>query len=185
MELKSDNPKALQTLNLRLKELSSKVGKVGWFESAKYEDGTPVAYVATIQEFGSPARSIPPRPFMRPAIIEHQKEWEKVAADGAKAILEGKSNVDNVMTAITSVAESQVYKNIVNLLEPKLSPLTLAIRKYKLLNPGVKITGRLVGEIAAKLKAGEIDTSGVSTKPLNDTGLMLATLTSVVEDANT
>lgn len=26
--------------------------KVGWFEGAKYEDGTPVAYVASIQEFG-------------------------------------------------------------------------------------------------------------------------------------
>ena len=27
--------------------------KVGWGESAKYEDGTPVAYVAAIQEYGS------------------------------------------------------------------------------------------------------------------------------------
>ncbi len=26
--------------------------RIGWFESARYEDGTPVAYVATIQEFG-------------------------------------------------------------------------------------------------------------------------------------
>lgn len=27
--------------------------KVGWFEGSKYEDGTPVAYVAAIQELGS------------------------------------------------------------------------------------------------------------------------------------
>ncbi len=37
--------------------------QVGWFESAKYDDGTPVAGVAAIQEFGSAKNRIPPRPF--------------------------------------------------------------------------------------------------------------------------
>jgi hypothetical protein len=31
---------------------ANREAKVGWFSSDKYEDGTPVAYVAAIQEFG-------------------------------------------------------------------------------------------------------------------------------------
>ena len=52
--------------------------RVGIFESAKYEDGTPVAAVAFWNEYGT-AR-IPPRPFFRNTIAEHKDEWPKQAA---------------------------------------------------------------------------------------------------------
>lgn len=185
MEVQRENPKALEVFKLRLKELESKIGKVGWFSTSKYPDtGESVAYVAAIQELGSPERSIPPRPFMRPAVIENKNKWERIAADGANNILAGKTTSQEVMETLTFVAENDVRKNIATLTEPALSPLTLAIRKYKKLNPGIKITGGLVGEIAGKLKNGEIDTSGVSTKPLVDSRVMISELSSVVENAN-
>lgn len=53
VEIKRKNPGAFETLRSRIKELDGKVAKAGWFESSKYEDGTPVAYVASIQEFGA------------------------------------------------------------------------------------------------------------------------------------
>lgn len=49
-----------------IKGLDGLEGKTGWFETARYPDGTAVAYVATIHEFGTPR--IPARPFMRPAV---------------------------------------------------------------------------------------------------------------------
>lgn len=51
-----------------LKELSGKVGsggkvRVGFLENAKYPDGTPVALVAAVNNWGAPAAGVPPRPF--------------------------------------------------------------------------------------------------------------------------
>jgi len=34
------------------KDLKAREARVGWFPGAKYEDGTSVAYIATVQEFG-------------------------------------------------------------------------------------------------------------------------------------
>ena len=73
----------LKTIELRLKELGSKQGKVGWMEGDKYPDGESIAYVASIQEFGSEKGKIPPRPFMRPAVIENENKWRELAKDGA------------------------------------------------------------------------------------------------------
>jgi hypothetical protein len=48
--------------------------QVGFMENADpYPDGTPVALVAAVQEFGSPSNGIPPRPFMRPAVAERSR----------------------------------------------------------------------------------------------------------------
>jgi len=41
--------------------------EVGFFEDAAYDDGTPVAHVAAIQEFGYAEGGIPERPFFRMA----------------------------------------------------------------------------------------------------------------------
>lgn len=183
MEIKRSNPKVFQQLDLKIKELQSKQAKIGWFEASKYPDGTPVAYVAAIQEMGAPGKSIPPRPTMRPAAIETEKKVRELAAQGAKAILSGSQTADTVMEGIASTVQSQISKNIATLTEPPLSPITLGARKYR--QQGKTVTGKTIGEIATLLKAGKLDLTGVSTKPLEDTGLLSATLTSVVEDATT
>src|ERR1700761_5955410 len=51
--LKRQNPKAFEQLSVKLKELDGLELRVGWFESPRYEDGTPVAGVAAVQEFGA------------------------------------------------------------------------------------------------------------------------------------
>lgn len=47
--------------------------EVGFFETAKYPNGTHVAQVARIQEFGT--LKIPTRPFFRRAIINNMNKW--------------------------------------------------------------------------------------------------------------
>lgn len=47
------NPKAFAEIANRLKSLDGTSAKAGWFETSKYENGTPVAYVAAIQEYGA------------------------------------------------------------------------------------------------------------------------------------
>ena len=63
--VKHSNPNAFKNLEVNLAQLGNSEAKVGWFENAKYSDGTPVAYIASIQEFGYPEGNIPPRLGMR------------------------------------------------------------------------------------------------------------------------
>jgi len=179
-QVKQSNPNWAKDFEQRLDELDKFNAKVGWFESAKYPEGTPVAYVAAIQEYGS--GPIPPRPFMRPTMDKKQNEWKQVAGHAAKQILDGKMDAKQGMALLATTAEADIAETISKVSAPPLSPITLVARLFK--KQGRKISGGVIGEIAARLHAGEkFDLSGISTKPLNDTGRMVATLTHVVEDS--
>jgi hypothetical protein len=149
-------------LNLALDQLAGKQSKAGWFETAKYEDGTPIAYVAAIQEFGAPEQGIPPRPFMRPAIEHNRQKWGKTAGQGAKAILRGLASAEQVMGALAAMAAGSIQQEIVAVASPPLKKATIAARRRRL---------------------SDKHTTGNLTKPLVDSGLMLASVTHVVEDA--
>jgi len=148
-----------EKLKVILDGLDGKRGKVGFFESSKYEDGTPVAYVAAIQEFGSPRNSIPPRPFMRPTIKNNKEEWARISAAGSKSALSGKTTIGNVLEAICLRAVGDIQKTISEIQTPPLKPATIAAR-------------------ARKRASGQ-----ASAKPLIDTRLMFDSVQSVVEDA--
>ena len=51
------------------------VAEVGFFEEATYPDGTPVAYVAYLNEFGN---HNPPRPFMKRTFDKSHPAWVKL-----------------------------------------------------------------------------------------------------------
>ena len=151
-----------KSLEQALKHLEGKVGKVGWFENSKYEDGTPVALIAAQNEYGNPAKHIPARPFMRPTVSSKQKEWADIAARGSKAVLANKATAGQVMELIGRAAVADIQKTISLLQEPPLSPQTIAARLAK------RKDKKHVGSL---------------TKPLIDTGVMFATLISIIEDA--
>ena len=175
------NPKAFETLELKLKELEKIQAKTGWFETSRYEDGTPVAFAAALNELGH--GNTPARPFMRPAAMDHKGEWAETAAKGARAVLNGDMPPKSVMELVAAQSQSDVLDAIVEVHSPPLSPVTIEIRAMKKRNPDLKVTGTTVGEAARKVHApGYQQPSGVSVKPLNDSGLMIATLTHVVEE---
>ena len=177
MQIKSDsNGSALKDLAMRVEGLSGVNGKVGWFQGARYEDGTSVAYVAAIQELGH--GPIPPRSFMRSTAEEKQQEWKATAKIASAQVVNGNLDGEQAMEVITARAEGDISKKIATITSPPLSPITLGARKYRQM--GKKVTGATIGEIARKLEEGTLDISGVSTKPLVDTGVMVATLTHVV-----
>lgn len=146
-----------QALRAAAGALNDATGRVGWFESAKYEDGTPVALVAVVQEYGSPAKGIPPRSFMRAAQSESAAQWKADARELAWAVAHGKVPADALMEGLTMKAEGAVRRKIADVLTPPLSERTIAARARR----------------HSKGKA--------STKPLVDTGILLNTLTSQVK----
>ncbi len=156
-------------LEVALKTLGNKVGKVGWFEGAKYPDGTQVAYVATIQEYGYSPKNIPPRPFMRPTIVKYRNTWDRIAKLEGKLILEGKSTPSKMMEAIGQNASGNIKKKITQIYTPSLKFSTIQAR---LSRRGLGAKGRPY----TKEEVGNL------YKPLVDTGNMLATLINVVEN---
>jgi len=133
--------------------------QVGWFAGNNYGDGTPVAYVATIQEFGSPSNGIPPRSFMRTTVIEKSSEWAALAASGARAALAGNATAYDIMDGLGIAASGDVRKKIATLQSPPIQDSTIKARQRKLAD------GKTVGSL---------------TKPLIETAIMMNTCTSVV-----
>jgi hypothetical protein len=178
--LKRDNPAAFQKLDLALKQLKGIETRVGWFPAATYEDGTKVAYVASIQEFG--AGPIPPRPFFRPTVLEQQTAWREYAAQGARAVLKGSLSAFAVMDGLGERAQEDVKETINQITSPPLSPITLELRAMKHKNPALKVTGKTVGEAAYKVNQPDYKlASGTPDKPLIDSKNLITTLTHVTE----
>lgn len=125
------------------------VGKVGWFETSKYEDGTPVAYVATIQEYGSPAQNIPPRPFMRPTIKARINYWREIAKRGAESLLKGGTDMDKIFNQIGLAASGDIRKTITQITTPPLAASTIKSRIRRGLNPSkpLEATKKMISEL--------------------------------------
>lgn len=140
-----------------LAALNSKQIQVGFFDTYKYPDGTPIAYVAAIQEFGY--GPIPPRPFMRPAQLQNQNKWQAGIAAGVKAALNGAVTIDNALEQVGMAAAGDVRKAIKAVTAPPLAASTIRARQSR-----------------KKTK------KQASTKPLVDTGQMLQAVTSAVVD---
>lgn len=134
-------------------------GRVGWFPSAVYEGGAPVAGVAYVQEFGSPARGIPPRLGLRSTAEEKRQDWAETAKGAARAAALGKLPAENMMPAVCLAAEGAVRARITKVNSPPLKQSTIDARKRRLANGGAGAQASIA-------------------KPLVDTGILLNTLTS-------
>lgn len=93
--------------------------EVGFFETAKYDNGVSVATVAQWQEFGT--WNIPPRPFFRNAITEHQKEW----VETLKWQIKEQKDVKKAMDIMGVVVRNDISTSITNLSSPANSDITI------------------------------------------------------------
>lgn len=85
--------------------------RVGFLEGATYPDGTPVAMVAAIHNWGAPRAGIPPRPFFSNMIAKKQAEWGPATA----RLLE-QNNYDIVVTfrMVGEAISGQLRQEIIN-----------------------------------------------------------------------
>lgn len=153
MKMESKPGPGKKRLEAILEGLADVHAEVGWFPSARYPDGTSVAHVAAIQEFGH--GPIPPRPFMRPTLTGKASSWKILLDQQVKTLPTG-GNMVKVMTVVAATVEGDIAKAITAVKSPPLKQSTIDKRFHS--------------------KKGN-----VSIKPLVDTRLMFDTLTSVVE----
>ncbi len=152
----------MRALNAFVQGMSQDAAKIGFFKSAVYPDGTPIAYVASIQEFGYPEGGIPPRPFMRNAMDANGREWTRNFGILAKRVVNGRMSPRDALEAIGVLAAGDVRKSISALTTPPLAKSTLQARYRRATSGGSPI-------------------KYLSIKPLVDTGALLAHVTHVVE----
>ncbi|WP_440863086.1 hypothetical protein [Symbiopectobacterium purcellii] len=114
-------------LNNVARQLESKQVTVGFIDGATYPDGTPVAMVAATNEYGRPENNQPSRPFFRNAISDHEGEWQETIARGIRAGIA----VDQALEVVGVQIQGDVQASIATLMEPALSPATIAARKMK------------------------------------------------------
>jgi len=156
MPVRRIRAKNRESIDAAIKDIGQMKLRVGWFASAKYETGTPVAMVAAAHEFGVPQNGLPPRPFMRPTIAENRDRWLKYFAQQVRHIFEGESTVE--------IALNQVGLNMAGKIKQAISKVT---------QPPLK-----TATVKAKMrKRKTAKTPGNLTKPLVDTGLMISTVT--------
>ncbi|MFK2876894.1 hypothetical protein [Rhodanobacter hydrolyticus] len=156
------------------------VAQVGFPQGLEYEDGTPVAYVAAIQNFGAPAVGIPKRPFIEPAISDHKQDWVRLMGHGARKVGEGSLSAFDVLDGVGRMAVGDIQEEIASITSPELSPITVLLRKW--MKEGRTITGKTVGEAAQAIEDG-VD-PGTDDKPLNATGFLIASVRNAVNKAD-
>lgn len=170
-------------LRAKLEEIAKQIDgkhelRVGFMEGATYPDeaGTSVAQAAWWLNYGT--KTAPPRPFFTGMIAAKSDAW----GDALAAVL--RSNGYDAVEALNIMGDGiggQLQQSIIDLDAPALSPITLMIRKMKIDNPHLIVTGATVGMAAAKVKAGD-DYSQASTAVGVYTGLMLNSVTYTVDD---
>jgi hypothetical protein len=135
-------------------DLENKQVKAGFLESSVYPDGQSVAYVAAINEYGCPEKNIPARPFMRPTVAEKQGEWVGIVNGLIKQGIDT-GVMPDVLETVGLAMQGDIVQAIADIKTPELSDRTLAARRKR---------------------------GNGSSKPLNDTGYMIASVQSVVSE---
>lgn len=148
----------LDKLKIAIKGLDGARLQVGFLESAKYADGTPVAQVAIVQEFGTD--HIPPRPFMRTTAAEKTNEWVAQFGKGAKAVANGRLTTQQVMDAMGLAIAGDIKKTIAGITSPPLKESTVKARQRRY---------------------ADKKTRGNLAKPLVDTAVMINSVTHLAE----
>lgn len=142
----------------------SSVVDIGFLENATYPDGTQVALVAAVQEFGSSSRGIPPRPFFRNMIAAKKGEWP----EAAKHLLVG-NNYDSTSTLqqLGEGIKGQLQTSITETNAPPLKPSTIA---HKGFDKPLIDTGQMINSVDYRVRSIDLKSagSGSSEKYLSD-----------------
>lgn len=110
-------------LKKQINILKNTVVKVGYFENSKRTDGLPNAYVAAINEFGSPSNNILPRRTLGPALQNNKEEFSKIIANSFK-----NGTIRDGFEMIGQLAVSKVRSEIATLKSPALKESTIRAR---------------------------------------------------------
>lgn len=101
------------------------------FSAKNSRDDTKLtnAQIGYINEFGSPAKNIPARPFLRPGVKEQQPEISKKFKAAGRAATKGDiAEIEKIYQGLALTVPAGVQEYILRGLQPPLANITLAQR---------------------------------------------------------
>lgn len=125
---------------------------VGVKDGVSYPDGTSVEVVGFVNEYGSEARGIPERSFIRSTMIENTDKYQGILRKIANKVIEDPNYNPYVsMGQLGLIAESDIKSKITDLKDPPNAESTIKRKKSDnpLLDTGLlrrSIINRLDGE---------------------------------------
>jgi hypothetical protein len=155
---------------------ADKVVNVGVPEGKKEKDGTPVAMVAAVHEYGSPSQGIPERPFLRVAIQKNRLKYVRLNRTNIVKMLRGQMGMEQALGQLGEMAKGDVQTEIWSGDFAPLAPKTIAARRRarsSAYNKSLKKKADAKGG-----GAGPID------RPLIDTGQMVQSIQWELGDKN-
>lgn len=148
MKVQHQKGPAYDAMKKAIRELEATQARAGFFDTSVYPDGTPVAYVAAAQEYGTP--TAPARSFFRPTMKAKKNAWADLMRNGAKAVISGRLTAEQMLEQFGQSVAGSVKETISQIQNPALAESTIKARQSKRKSPGV------------------------STKPLVDSGYMIS-----------
>ena len=149
--------------------------KVGFFSTAKYDDGTPVAAVAAWNEFGTGPYSIKPK---------HKKALAFTGADGKTVFAKSVKHPGIPERPFFRRALAVAEDGIVKVLKAEIDPERMVVDDRLAGRVGEYVQGEIRGSITA-LREPPNAPATIKRKrrsnPLIDTGTMSRSVTFVVE----
>lgn len=120
-----------EALERKLLEIAQRLGRpgtlrVGFLEDATYPDGTSVAMVAAINNFGAPEKGIPARPFFTRMIQENSGAWGEELA-GALALTD--YDLERALGLMGEQIAAQLRQSIIDTTSPPNSPVTNLLKQ--------------------------------------------------------
>lgn len=125
---------------------NAKEVEVGFMENATYPDGTSVALVAMVNEYGRPENGQPPRPFMRRAVNKRSAAWQK---NFGTALKQTNYDARRSFAMIGTQMKEDIQKSIRDLKSP---PIKKATAEAKGFDKPLIDTGHMLNSVDYRVK---------------------------------
>lgn len=120
---REDGKVSLEALKRRF--IGKRSVKIGFPQGPTEKDGTPVAMIAAVHEFGVPSKGIPERSFLRSSIAENMPKYLRLNRANLLRIMHGKISPDAALSLLGEMAAGDAKKMIRNGNFVPLSPATI------------------------------------------------------------
>lgn len=124
---------------------------VGVPEGPKEEDGTSIAMIAAVHEFGAPERGIPERSFIRAGIRRNLEGIKALNVRNLRAFLDGRMDGNTALGRLGLFVASKVQEEII---VGSFAPLAPSTIKRKGSSRPLVDTGQLRASITWKIDDG-------------------------------
>ncbi len=139
----------------RLKDMAYRDGVVvGYSGEGKTDEGIGLSTIAKIHEFGT--KNIPPRPFIRPTLDEHKKDWADAVVKGLKRS-ESEAGIIHSWENVGNEIVKELKEAIDRVDTPPLSARTIAhrLKRGNTSDKPLYDTGKMRNELGYKVSHGE------------------------------